>query len=71
MRRLMAKLQVNPLASIPIACQDSEIQANLKHANIPTSADLHLSCDNQGAIKLLTTLSFTQRQSIFRPNILL
>lgn len=48
----MAELQVNPLDSIPIACQDSKIQAKLKHANNPTSANLHLSCDNQGALKL-------------------
>lgn len=40
MRRLMAQLQVNPLASISIVCQESEIQANLKHANTPTSSDL-------------------------------
>lgn len=48
----MAELQVNPLASIPIACQDSEIQANLKHTNTPISVDFHLSCDNQDAVKL-------------------
>lgn len=48
----MTKLQVNPLASIPIKCHDSEIQADLKHANTPTSAGLHLSCNNQGAVKL-------------------
>lgn len=52
MRRVMTELQVNPLASISIACQEYEIQANLKHANTPTSAHLHLSCDNQGVVKL-------------------
>lgn len=37
---------------VPITHDDLQIHQDLQHAHIPTKLDLHLNCDNQGAIKL-------------------
>jgi hypothetical protein len=51
-RRLLQELDIQPLLKILLACPDAQVNQDLKDAGTPTQADLHLSCDNQGALKL-------------------
>jgi hypothetical protein len=50
--RLLRELNVLPQLNVPLGCGDSVIHHNFCHASTPTNADAHLSCDNQGAVKL-------------------
>ena len=57
-RRLLNELKVLNLLKVPISCQDEQVHRDLAFASTPTLADLHLSCDNQGALKLAKNPQF-------------
>lgn len=52
LRRLLLELNQLPTSKVPIRHSNSNIHTNLAHANIPSSFDIHLHCDNQGSINL-------------------
>ena len=57
-RKLLNKLKVLNLLKVPISCQDKQVHRDLASTSTPTLANLHLSCDNQGALKLAMNPQF-------------
>lgn len=51
-RRLFQELQVFSPLTLPLTCSDVPIHNDLHGATTPSQMDTHLSCDNQGAVKL-------------------
>lgn len=57
-RRLLNELKVLNLLKVLISYQDEQVHRDLVYAFTPTLADLHLSCDNQGAFKFAKNPQF-------------
>lgn len=55
---MLQELNVLPPTQVPIDCVDSQVHQDLNNVATSTEADIHLSCDNQGTVKLAQNLVF-------------
>jgi hypothetical protein len=51
-KRLLEELKLLPEIQMALALDVTDITTDLPIAHVPTQIDLHLKCDNQGAVKL-------------------